>query len=332
MRAMPSRRQTDIEGGFMRIRATKPEFWRSKTIATLDWDTRLVLKALESYVDDNGVGKDSVVIFCADAFPHDLANSPEICAKVSRSLSRLSEAGLIARYNVDGEDLVYVRNWKKWQYIDKPKAGRYPRPDGTMNYREPVDETIGAGQGVSESKNREESPEPRENFAKSARKVPEECPQIQSGEQGNRGSEEQGSPPALPELSHQGGGGLSPRRETRASKRIADLNATSRSGTANQFAVQFAEWAGGNIPRQTLIEIAQEVDILIADGIDAHQIAEGVKAWHRSDRVYASQIPHFVAKAAKPVEDAAKPTKATLRAVDTLAATERLIAEFRETA
>lgn len=174
----------------MRIRSTKPEFWRSKTIAQLDWDTRLVLKALESYVDDNGVGRDSIVIFCADAFPYDLVNSPEICAKVSRSLARLSEANIIVRYTVAGEELVYVRAWKKWQYIDKPKAGRFPRPDGTMNYREAVDESVGAGQGISDPVNPEDVPQPPENFAKSSRKVPEECPQIQSGEQGNRGTGE----------------------------------------------------------------------------------------------------------------------------------------------
>ncbi|AOE44337.1 HTH DNA binding protein [Gordonia phage Eyre] len=136
--------------------------------------------------------------------------------------------------------------------------------------------------------------------------------------------------PAVPESSHQGAVELAPRRGTRASKRIAELNATSRSGVANQFATQFANWAGGGIPQQSLIEIAQEVDQLIRDGIDAHQIAEGVKAWHGSDRVYPSQIPHFVTKAAKSSEPQSKPTKATERAVDTITTTERLIAEFRE--
>ncbi|AII28225.1 replication initiation protein [Mycobacterium phage Sparky] len=193
----------------MRIRSTKPEFWRSQTIAALDWDTRLVLKALESYVDDNGVGKDSVVIFCADAFPHDLAKSPEVCAKVSRSLDQLAEAGLIVRYTFDGEPLVYVRHWKKWQYIDKPKAGRFPRPDGTMNYRDPVDETICAGQDVTDSEVREVSPKPREDFAKTARNVPEVGPQIQSGEQGNRGTGEQASGGASLE-SHQGADHVAP--------------------------------------------------------------------------------------------------------------------------
>lgn len=176
----------------MRIRGTKPEFWWSETIAQLDWDTRLVLKALESYVDDNGVGKDSVTLFVTAAFPHDVEKSPEIFAKVARSLSRLAELDIIVRYTVGGERLVYVRRWKKWQYIDKPKQGRYPRPDGTMNYREEVDESIGAGQGISDPSIREESQNPPEDCAKTARKVPEERAQIQSGEQGNRGTGEQG--------------------------------------------------------------------------------------------------------------------------------------------
>ena len=175
----------------MRIRSTKPEFWRSQTIGQLDWDTRLVLKALESYVDDNGVGRDQLVIFCADAFPHDLAKSSEICAKVSRSLARLSEAGLIVRYTVAGEPLVYVRRWKQWQYIDKPNKGRYPRPDGSMQYRDPVDESIGAGQGVTDPIDPEDCAKPSRNLRESSPQPPETCPQIQSEEQRNRGTEEQ---------------------------------------------------------------------------------------------------------------------------------------------
>ena len=172
----------------MRIRSTKPEFWRSSTMAEFDMEDRLILKALESYVDDNGVGRDNVVIICADAFPHDLAKSPEIVAKVSGALQRFAEADIIVRYTVGGEPLVYVRWWKRWQYIDKPKAGRYPRPDGTMNYREVVDETIGAGQAITVMPVREVSPKPRENRAKTSRKPAAKGPQIQSGEQGNRGT------------------------------------------------------------------------------------------------------------------------------------------------
>jgi hypothetical protein len=144
-----------------------------------------------------------------------------------------------------------------------------------------------------------------------------------TGEQGNRGTGEQGNPSHVPALPHQ-----RTRKASRAEIRMAELNATSRTAAADNFAAQFAAWAGG-IPRGTLIEIAQETDQLIADGIDAHQIADGIKAWHASDRLYPSQIPHFVAKAAKP-NAPPKSTKATQRAIDTAAITAELIAEFHQ--
>ena len=56
----------------MRIRSMRPEFWRSERIAAVSWDARLVLKGLESYVDDNGVGKDDIALIVGDLFQRDL--------------------------------------------------------------------------------------------------------------------------------------------------------------------------------------------------------------------------------------------------------------------
>ena len=293
----------------MRIRSTKPEFWRSHRIASVSWDARLVLKGLESFVDDNGVGKDDIELIIGDLFQRDLIREPSrTLARVSEAISELHQAGLVWRYDHNGTSLLYVAFWESIQRVDKPQPGRLPRPDGTMNYKD--------------SQIRECVASPREDSRNVA---------PGTGEQGNRGTEEQGIPPAVPEATHQGSREVA-QRGTRASRRIADLNATSRSADADRFAAEFNRWAGGGIPVQARIEIAQEVDQLIADGISPHQIAEGVKAWHASDRLYASQIPAFVTKAARSAEPQPKPTKATLRAVDTLAATEALIAEFRESA
>ncbi|MCR8897279.1 hypothetical protein NWF34_09995 [Gordonia sp. GONU] len=293
----------------MRIRSTKPEFWRSHRIASVSWDARLVLKGLESFVDDNGVGKDDIELIIGDLFQRDLIREPSrTLARVSEAISELHQAGLVWRYDHEGTALLYVAFWESIQRVDKPQPGRFPRPDGTMNYKD--------------SQIRECLASPREDSRNVA---------PGTGEQGNRGTGEQGIPPAVPEVTHHGGREIA-RRGTRASRRIADLNATSRSAEADRFAAEFNRWAGGGIPAQTRIEVAQEVDQLIADGISPHQIAEGVKAWHASDRLYASQIPAFVTKAARATEPQPKPTKATLRAVDTLAATEALIAEFQETA
>ena len=156
----------------MRIRSTKPEFYRSKTIGELSWSDRHVLKALESYVDDNGVGKDDVALFAADAFPRDMfRNAPETLRSLSEALERFHDLHLIVRYQSDGEDLLYIDRWAERQRIDKPTRGRFRRPDGTLEYAEAVN---------------------REAY----RNPPEDCrnpPEIfapGTGEQGNRGTGE----------------------------------------------------------------------------------------------------------------------------------------------
>ena len=138
----------------MRIRSTKPEFWRSERIASVDWETRLVLKGLESYVDDNGVGKDDLALIVADVFPRDLSRNPTgTLRKVSEAISKLEKAGLLWRYEVDGTNLLFIAFWESVQRIEKPSKGRFPRPDGTLDYRDsiirqPLPEYSGSTPGI----------------------------------------------------------------------------------------------------------------------------------------------------------------------------------------
>ena len=155
----------------MRIRSTKPEFWSSRTVCEVEWEHRFVLKGLESYVDDNGVGKDDLELICGDVWKRDLAREgSRTLARVSEALTALHQAGLIWRYEVDGERLLYVSCWESIQKIDKPSAGRFPRPDGTFGYKE--------------SQIRECVASPREGSRALA---------TGTGEQGNRGTGEQTS-------------------------------------------------------------------------------------------------------------------------------------------
>jgi hypothetical protein len=149
----------------MRIRSTKPEFWRSERISDLSWDARLVLKGLESYVDDNGAGKDDVALIVGDVFPRDMVATPrETVARVSEAVSELHRAGFIHRYTVDGTRLLFISWWDSIQRIDKPGKGRFPRPDGTMNYRESeirdsvasAPETVVPGTGEQRNRGTEE--------------------------------------------------------------------------------------------------------------------------------------------------------------------------------
>jgi hypothetical protein len=155
----------------VRIRSTKPEFWRSERVASVDWHARLVLKGLESYVDDNGVGKDDLALICGDLFMRDLAREPSrTLARVSEGITELHAAGLLHRYEGGGTSLLFLSFWESFQRVDKPQPGRMPRPDGTFNYK---DSLIG---------------ESLANVREASRKV---APG--TGEQGNRGTEEQGN-------------------------------------------------------------------------------------------------------------------------------------------
>lgn len=121
----------------MRIRSTKPEFWRSRRIAAVDWEARFVLKGLESYVDDNGVGKDDLELIVGDLFSRDLAREPSRTLKrVQVALSALHQASLLHRYEADGTDLLYISWWESIQRINRPSAGRFRRPDGTLEFGE----------------------------------------------------------------------------------------------------------------------------------------------------------------------------------------------------
>jgi hypothetical protein len=121
----------------MRIRSTKPEFWRSERIASVSWDARLVLKGLESYVDDNGVGKDDIALIIGDLFQRDMIREPSrTVARVSEAISELHQSGLLWRYVASATALLFVAFWERVQRVDKPLKGRFPRPDGTMDYGE----------------------------------------------------------------------------------------------------------------------------------------------------------------------------------------------------
>lgn len=149
----------------MRIRSTKPEFWKSRRIASVSWDARLVLKGLESYVDDNGVGIDDIELIVTDVFPRDMfAKGSETVARVYEAITELHQAGLVHRYTTEADRLLYISWWESIQRIDKPGKGRNPRPDGTLNYKDSEicesvaspPETLAPGTGEQRNRGTEE--------------------------------------------------------------------------------------------------------------------------------------------------------------------------------
>lgn len=112
----------------MRIRSIKPEFWRSLDTARYDYFTRLLFIGLWSYVDDNGVGNDSVDLIRADLFPLDAADS-ELSRRIHGGLTELSNGGQIVRYEgPDNRRYLYVRKWEDHQRINRPSTSKKPLP------------------------------------------------------------------------------------------------------------------------------------------------------------------------------------------------------------
>lgn len=117
----------------MRIRSIKPEFWRSQDISALPIEHRLLFIGLWSYVDDNGVGRDSLASITADLFADDLERDPrETFARVERGLDALSSRGMIRRYVVENKRYVFMTAWESHQKIDRPSKPRYPLPTSTI--------------------------------------------------------------------------------------------------------------------------------------------------------------------------------------------------------
>lgn len=153
----------------MRIRSIKPEFWRSDDVAALDIEDRLLFIGLWSYVDDNGVGRDQVALVVADLFPHDMeTDSRETVARVSRGLASLSDAGLIHRFTSGKHKLLEIVAWSKHQRIDRPAKARFPRSSA-------------------------DSCDPREDSMHPIEISSPGSVDQGAGEQGNRGSVDQGS-------------------------------------------------------------------------------------------------------------------------------------------
>lgn len=287
----------------MRIRSTKPEFWRSERIASVDWEERLVLKGLESYVDDNGVGKDDIALIVGDLFQRDLVREPSrTLARVSEAISRLFLAGLVWRYEVDGTKLLYISFWETIQRVDKPQNGRFRRPDGTINYKESL-----IRESVANIR------EPSRGFAPG------------TGEQRNRGTEEPPYPPTekTPPPEHL------PARTKNGAEIVRSnfANLPARSPAAQHIAVAFSDSLPVPIESGLQAEIATQVDKCLRDRIPPPAIADGLRAWAASDSWSPTQIPKFVMKATA----AKRPNgvgKATKKAQDYDQLAEELIAEI----
>lgn len=128
-------------------RFVDPAFFLHEGLARLEPHYRLLFIGLWVLADREGVLLDRPAVIHALLFPHEQARVSHrlidepggLPATIDVMLDRLASEGFIERYEAQGERLVYVRNFKKWQSVHKNEARSKlpPPPSGSLSDNPP---------------------------------------------------------------------------------------------------------------------------------------------------------------------------------------------------
>lgn len=104
-----------------RKRIIDPEFWLDEDIALCNFASRLFYIGTWNFSDDYGVIEDSVPKLKAQIFPYD-----DIDVKPLRE--KMLALKKLVPFEAQGKRWLYVRNFLKYQRVDKPSKNRNPEP------------------------------------------------------------------------------------------------------------------------------------------------------------------------------------------------------------
>lgn len=108
-----------------RIRTIKPEFNKSKSVASMSVEAQLFMVKLIVEVDDQGRLEWLPRTILGALYPH---NEEVDTASLERLVSELEEAGIFMRWEADGHRYGCFVNWAEHQKIDRPSKARIPAP------------------------------------------------------------------------------------------------------------------------------------------------------------------------------------------------------------
>lgn len=108
-----------------RNRLIQSTFWSDDKIIKISITARLLFIALWTYSDDMGVHRDDNNTLKAQVFPTDDITLD----KIESLKNELIDVGLIIPFS-DKRDgnLLFIKNWFKYQYINKPTPSKYKLP------------------------------------------------------------------------------------------------------------------------------------------------------------------------------------------------------------
>lgn len=104
-----------------RNRMIKTEFWTDEKIGRLTPIARLMFIGLWNLSDDYGVVKGSAVYVKSQLFAYDESITS---GDVSEWINGLCDTGMLLRFTVRDEQLLYIANFRKHQTVDRPSKTR----------------------------------------------------------------------------------------------------------------------------------------------------------------------------------------------------------------
>ena len=114
-----------------RKRMIDPQFWCDEKMMTLSHSARLLFIGLWNFCDDEGIHKNSDLKLKAEIFPADDITKDD----VGKLKQELIEIGLNAAIQEEefGDDILLVKNWKKYQKINRPIPSKYNISEDSLN-------------------------------------------------------------------------------------------------------------------------------------------------------------------------------------------------------
>jgi hypothetical protein len=173
----------------------------------------------------------------------------------------------VHRYEANGDQLLYISWWESIQRIDKASKGRNPRPDGTFDYKA--------------SEIRESVASPPETLAPG------------TGEQGNRGTEEQAT--VVPSRNY-------------VTERAIEVSRRTAVQTGALIVNQFNDHIPETLPSKTRQDLTAHVTVAIQDGIAEKYIRRGIELWY-AKATGPGALPGFIFEAQREANGAGHPTR-----------------------
>jgi hypothetical protein len=104
-----------------RKRIIDPDFYLDEDLASCGFAVKLFYIGTWNFADDYGVIEDSNLRLKAQIFPYDTID-------VSQLRDKLVEIGKLVPFEAEGRKWLFVKNFLKYQRVDKPSNKRNPKP------------------------------------------------------------------------------------------------------------------------------------------------------------------------------------------------------------